>query len=85
MAVYLGTNVLETMFGAGPRGAGAELQKRLELQVGREVTRSGSVTMDARLLLKKNPVARGSALYLTGEKDVYDQENLGLRVTFKFR
>jgi hypothetical protein len=85
MAVYLGKNVLENLLGAGPRSAGAELQRRLELQVGRELTRSGSVTMEARLLLKKNPVARGSALYLTGEKDVYDQENLGLRVVFKFR
>jgi translocation and assembly module TamB len=85
MAVYLGTNVLESMFGAGSRSPGAELQNRLELQIGREVTRSGSATLDARLLLKKNPVARRSALYLTGEKDVYDQENIGLRITFKFR
>jgi hypothetical protein len=85
MAVYLGTNVLEGMFGAGHRSSGSELQKRLELTVGREVTRGGSVTAEARLLLKKNPVARGSALYLTGEKDVYDQENVGLRIVFKFK
>ena len=86
MAVYLGSNILEGMFGAGPRSsAGAEIQKRLELQIGREVTRSGSMTAEARLLLKKDPVARRSALYLTGEKDVYDQENVGLRIIFKFR
>ena len=43
----------EQLLGGGLEAGGGGLQDRLELQVGRELTRSGSVTVDARLLLKK--------------------------------
>jgi translocation and assembly module TamB len=55
------------------------------VQIGRELTRSGSVTAESRLLVKKNVFKDGSLLYLTGEKDIYDQDNLGVRIVFKFR
>jgi hypothetical protein len=84
MAVFLGKGVLDKILGGGA-GGGADLQGRLEVQVGREMTKSGSTTMDVRLLLKKNLLRKGSELYLTGEKDVYDQENVGMRILFKFK
>jgi hypothetical protein len=85
MAVYLGMNALEGLLGGGSTDVGADLQSRLELQVGREMTRNGSPTVDARLLLKKDPGTLGRSVYLTSEKDIYDQDNFGLRVVFKFR
>ena len=73
-------------FSAGGRPARDPISpSRLELQVGRETTHSGSATIDARLRLKKNFIAKGNTLYLTSEKDVYDQENLGLKMIFKFK
>ena len=75
-----------TIFSAGGRASkGSDLAGRLELQIGRETTNSGSSTVDARLRLKKNFLAKGDTLYLTSEKDVYDQENLGLKIVFKFK
>ncbi len=82
MAVYLGKNVLGQLLGGGSK---AGFQDRIELQIGREMTRSGSVTVDARLLLRKNPIAHGSSLYLTSDKDIYDQYNAGLKILFKFK
>lgn len=81
VAVYLGKNLLKQILGSGA----SSFPDRIDLQVGRELTRSGSVTLDARLLLKRNPLGHGSALYLTTEKDVYDQYNAGLKVVFKFK
>jgi translocation and assembly module TamB len=85
MAVYLGKGVLDEILGGGEPGKGSDLAGRLELQIGRETTNSGSATVDARLRLKKNFIAKGSTLYLTSEKDVYDQENLGLKIIFKYK
>ncbi|MHB8894103.1 MAG: translocation/assembly module TamB domain-containing protein [Candidatus Geothermincolia bacterium] len=85
MAVYLGKNVVGQLLGGKSRAGKTDFQDRIELQIGREMTRSGSVTLDARLLLKKNPVGDGSALYLTSEKDTYDQYNAGLKILFKFK
>jgi translocation and assembly module TamB len=83
MAVYLGKGALEQLLGGNAGGGG--LQNRLEVQIGRELTRSGDVTAETRLLVKKNLFRKGSALYLTGEQDKYDQDNIGLRITFKFK
>ena len=85
MAVYLGKGVIDEILGGGGPSQGSDLAGRLELQVGRETTSSGSPTIDARLRLKKNFIAKGSTLYFTSEKDVYDQENLGLKIIFKYK
>lgn len=86
MAVYLGKGVLDDLLGGGGGPSkGSDLAGRLELQFGRETTRNGSATIDARLRLKRNFIADGDTLYLTSGKDVYDQENLGLKIVFKFK
>jgi translocation and assembly module TamB len=84
MAVYLGKGVLDQILGGSP-SKGSDIAGRLEVQIGRETTDSGSPTVDARLRLKKNFIAKGGTLYLTSEKDVYDQENLGLKIIFKYK
>jgi autotransporter translocation and assembly factor TamB len=84
MAVYLGKGVVEKLLG-GNTGGGGGLQGRLEVQVGRELTRSGGMTAESRLLVRKNLLREGTSLYLTGEKDVYDQQNVGMRLLFKFK
>lgn len=84
LAVYLGRSVLTQLLG-GRTQAGETALQDLEVQIGREMTQSGGVTVDARLLLKKNLAGRDSTLYLTSEKDIYDQFNAGLKVIFRFR
>ncbi|MDP1602659.1 MAG: translocation/assembly module TamB domain-containing protein, partial [Legionella sp.] len=83
MAVYLGKNVVGQLIGGTSRAGKTDFQDRIELQIGREMTRSGSVTIDARLLLRNNPIGDASTLYLTSEKDIYDQYNAGLKILFK--
>jgi len=85
LAVYLGKNVVGQLLGGRSGDGSTAFQDRIELQIGREMTRSGSATLDAGLLLKKNLIARGSTLYLTSEKDIYDQYNAGLKILFKFK
>ncbi len=85
MALYLGKNVIGQILGGQSKSGKTALQDRIELQIGRELTRSGSVTVDARLLLQKNPIGRNSTLYVTSEKDIYDQYNAGMRILFKFK
>jgi len=85
MAVYLGKNVVGQLLGGTSRTGRTDFQDRIELQIGREMTRSGSVTLDASFLLKKNALGTGGTLFLTSEKDVHDQYNAGLKIRFKFK
>jgi hypothetical protein len=85
LAVYLGKNVVGQLLGGRSRGGRPGFQERIEVQIGRETTRSGGMTLDARLRLMKNPAGDGSTLYITSEKDVYDQYNAGLKILFRFK
>jgi hypothetical protein len=85
MAIYLGKNVVGRLFGGRSRTGKPGFQDRIELQIGREMTRTGSVTLDARLLLLNRPMGRHSTLYVTSEKDIYDQFNAGLKIIFTFK
>jgi translocation and assembly module TamB len=55
------------------------------VDVGRAVTRGGDETINARFRLAEGLLQNGDTLYITGEKDVFDQYNAGVRIVFRFR
>lgn len=58
---------------------------RLRLDIGRNITRQGDDTIEARFLLKEGVLRKNDALYLTAEKDVWDDYNSGVRLIFRFK
>ncbi|MEJ2024048.1 MAG: hypothetical protein P8Y00_03360, partial [Deltaproteobacteria bacterium] len=61
------------------------LLDRLNVVVGREVTRTGDETIEADFRLGSGVFRKGDTLYLTGEKDAFDYYNAGLRIVFRFQ
>ncbi len=61
------------------------LLDRLEITTGRDVTRQGSETVEASFRIADQVLRSNDALYLRGERDVYDEFNYGLRLLFRFR
>lgn len=56
-----------------------------EVETGKELSQSGQEATAARVRVWKGVFSRSSSLYLTGERDVYDRYNYGLRVLFRFQ
>ena len=57
---------------------------RLQIDIGRNMTRQGDETIEAKFLLKDEFLKKNGALYLTAEKDIWDNYNGGLRLLFRF-
>lgn len=83
VAVYLGRGLLARLF--GEKVAQSLLLDRLEVDVGRAVTQQGEPTVDARVKLADGLGRGNTSLYLTGEKDIWDYYNGGMRVVFHFQ
>lgn len=84
VAVYLGRGLLTKLFGSESTDD-ESLLDRLELDVGRNITQQGDLTIEAKYLLSDKFPSNNASLFLTGEKDVWDDYNGGLRLVFKFR
>jgi hypothetical protein len=83
MAVFLGRGFLSRFFGGGEETQEAILD-RFETQVGRDITRDGDPTIDSQFRLTEDVLWEGGSLYLTSEKDRYDDFNYGVRFVVKF-
>jgi autotransporter translocation and assembly factor TamB len=85
VAVFLGRDLISRWFSSESAEAGESIFERFEVQTGRAVTRGGDETIDARFQLAEGVLRDGDALYLTGEKDVFDFYNAGVRIVFRFK
>lgn len=83
VAVYFGRGLLTRLF--GEKADQLLLLDRLEVDVGRAVTQQGEPTLDAKIKLAEDVWKANTSYYLTGEKDVWDYYNAGLRAVFHFR
>ncbi len=82
--VYLGRDFLGKWL-EDDSGTGDEsLLDRFELDLGRNVTRSGEQTIEATFRLSKELEEEEEVYYLSAEKDMYDAYNYGLKVVFRF-
>ncbi len=84
VALYVGQEILESWFG-GEFTENGSLLDRFEVEIGRDVTKKGDETIDAQFRLKKDLVREGDTLYVTTEKDIYDEFNLGLKFVIRFK
>jgi len=85
VAVFLGRDLIARWFGSESSEAGESIMDRFEIGVGRAVTRSGEETIDAQFRIADDVLRDGDKLYITGEKDVFDFYNAGLKIVFRFK
>jgi autotransporter translocation and assembly factor TamB len=85
VAVYFGRNLIKSIFSDEESEPDESLLDRLQLQIGRNITQKGEETMEAEFLLAEDIYNGDNAILLTGEKDVWDKYNAGLRLVFKFK
>ena len=84
LSVFLARSFLSRWFGGDPEATDEMLLDRLETQVGRDITEKGDPTIDISLQLREQFLLKGGSLYLTGEKDRYDDSNYGVRFGLDF-
>ena len=83
VAVYLGRGLLSRLL--GDKADQLPLLDRIEVDMGRAVTQQGAPTVDARVKLADDLWKADTSYYLTGEKDIWDGYNGGVRAVFRFR
>jgi hypothetical protein len=84
VALYLAQGVLVQLFGSDSPSSETDLLDRFDIDLGRGITRKGDETIDARFRLLDEVLTEGGTLYITTEKDVYDEFNLGLKLLIRF-
>jgi translocation and assembly module TamB len=85
VAVFLGKDLIARWFGSESSEATESVVDRFEIGVGRAVTRSGEETIDAQFRIAQDVLRDGDKLYITGEKDVFDFYNAGVKIVFRFK
>jgi hypothetical protein len=85
VAVFIGRDVLMRVPGSDATESLQNVLERFDVELGRSVTRAGDETINARFRVADGVLRQGDTLYLTGEKDVFDQYNAGVRIVFRFR
>jgi translocation and assembly module TamB len=85
VAVFLGKDLIARWFGSDSVEASESIMDRFEIGIGRAVTRSGEETVEAQFRLADDVLRDGDKLYLTGEKDIFDFYNAGLKFVFQFK
>jgi translocation and assembly module TamB len=85
VAVFLGKDLMARWFGSDSVETGESIMDRFDISIGRAVTRSGEETIEAGFRLADGVLRDGDKLYLTGEKDIFDFYNAGLKIVFRFR
>lgn len=80
--VYLGRDFLNKWLEDETSVSDETILDRLELDMGRGVTRSGDQTVESTFRLSKENGRTGKVYYLSSEKDKYDAYNYGLKVVF---
>jgi autotransporter translocation and assembly factor TamB len=85
VAVYLGRDLLMRWFGDDDVDSGVAILDRFSVEVGRDISNRGEETLEASFRLTENLFKKGDTLYITGERDVFDFYNAGLRLVFRFK
>jgi len=80
VARFLGADLLRQLFGGTRLDSSETLIDRFEFEAGRNLSRTGQETFEARFRLADAVVAERDSLYLTGERDDFDHYNMGLRI-----
>jgi autotransporter translocation and assembly factor TamB len=84
-AVYLGRGLLSRWFGGESIESEESMLDRFEFDFGRQLSKSGEETVEAQFRLIEGLFLPGDRLFLTSEKDIYDNFNVGVKVVFRFK
>ncbi|MCB2170348.1 MAG: translocation/assembly module TamB domain-containing protein [Deltaproteobacteria bacterium] len=85
LAVYIGQDLLSQWFAGDSTESWTSILDRFEVTQGRRVTRSGEETLEAQFRIGKDVFRDGDSIYITGEKDIFDFYNAGLKFVFRFK
>jgi translocation and assembly module TamB len=85
LAVYVGQDLLIKWFGGESTESWTSVLDRFDATFGRRVTRAGDETLEAQFRVGDDVIRDGDSIYITGEKDVYDFYNAGLKIVFRFQ
>jgi translocation and assembly module TamB len=85
VAVFLGRDLLSGLEDNGSAEALQSILERFDVDVGRFITRSGDETINAQFKLADGLLQKNDSVYLTGERDVFDFYNGGVKIVFRFR
>jgi len=85
VAVYFANDVVSKWFRSSSGTPSPDAGEVLEVETGQDASQTGVESMTARLRVWKGIFSQNSSLYVTGERDIYDRYNFGLRVVFRFR
>ena len=85
IAVYLGRDLIARWFSRQRPETEESILDRFEIDIGRAVTRAGDNTVDVQFRLVDGFLRDGDTLYITGEKDVFDFYNTGVKIVFRFK
>ncbi|MGV1099800.1 translocation/assembly module TamB domain-containing protein [Thiovibrio sp. JS02] len=83
VAVYLGKGLLANWFGNGETDE--SVLDRFDLEVGRQITSSGEDTLEAQFRVVEGLLLPGDRIFITSERDVYDNYNVGVKIVFRFK
>jgi translocation and assembly module TamB len=85
IAVFLGRDLISRWSGDDSDEAVESILDRFDVEVGRAVTRQGEDTVHSQFRIADDLLMKGDSLYLTGERDVFDYYNGGIKFVFRFR
>jgi translocation and assembly module TamB len=85
LAVYIGQDLMSQWFDGDSTESWASILDRFKVTLGRRVTRSGEETLEAEFRIGEDVFKDGDSIYITGEKDVFDFYNAGLKFVFRFQ
>jgi translocation and assembly module TamB len=85
LAVYIGQDLVSQWFAGDSTESWASILDRFEVTQGRRVTRSGEETLEAQFRIGEDVFRDGDSIYITGEKDIFDFYNAGLKFVFRFK
>ncbi|MCB9911628.1 MAG: translocation/assembly module TamB domain-containing protein [Planctomycetes bacterium] len=85
LSVYLAKDLLRRWLGSSGGSDEDSLIQRLEITVGREVSESGQGTLEAMFRLQGAADGSGKAIWITAERDRYEDMNFGLRFVLRPR
>jgi len=85
VAIYLGRDLINRWFTDENGDSDESILERFEAEVGRDITQKGEETLEVTFRLAKDVLRQGDTLYLTGERDVFNFYNAGLRIVFRLK
>ena len=85
VAVYLAQDVVRTWLDEGVTAEDDSLFDRVEVVLGRELSRNGVPTLEVLLRVREDMLVNDDRVYLTHERDVFEDDNVGVRFAFRLK